>query len=164
MKKTKLFFGNQYVESFNCDGRKFTKYQILKMKIKRFFKKLFFWFVVALIIAGVVQYFRWAYPMERIVEKEVIVNQEINYPVLDRIAFCESGNKHYDKNGQVMLRGNTNKTVDVGRYQINSIWFAKATELGLDLTKEKDNEEFAKYLYTTRGTVDWVYSSKCWNK
>jgi len=166
MKKTKIFFGNQYTESFKCDGNRYTKWQLFKAKVKRFFKLCIFWFVVALVIALIVQYFRWAYPTERVVEKvkEVIVNQDISYPVLDRIAFCESGNKHYDKNGQVMLRGNTNKTVDVGVFQINSVWFTKATELGLDLTKEKDNREFAKYLYTTRGTEDWKFSAKCWSR
>jgi hypothetical protein len=154
----------------NWEGRNYMKYQRdektgqFKNKVKSFFKKFLFWTIVVLIAVGIGQYFRWAYPTERIVEKEVVVNQEISYPVLDRIAFCESGNKHFDKNGQVMLRGNTNKTVDVGVFQINSVWFSKATELGLDLTKEKDNREFAKYLYTTRGTVDWSASSKCWNK
>jgi hypothetical protein len=137
-----------------------------KNVVKSFFKKLLFWFIVVCMLAGTIQYFRWAYTTEIVIEKvkEVIVNQEINYPVLERIAECESGNTHYDKNGQVLMRGNTNKTVDVGVMQINSVWFAKATELGLDLTKESDNREFAKYLYTTRGTEDWVYSKKCWQK
>jgi len=166
MKKTKLFFGNQYIDSFNCDGKRYTKWQLFKMKVKNFFKKLLFWTVIGLILVGVYSYLRWAYPTEVIKEvvKEVIVNQDIKYPVLDRIAQCESGNKHLDKNGQVLLRGNTNKTVDVGVFQINSVWFAKATELGLDLTKEADNREFAKFLYSTRGTEDWVYSKKCWAK
>ena len=89
---------------------------------------------------------------------------EPNAPVLTRIAQCESGNKHFDKNGQVLLRSNTNKTVDVGRYQINSVWFAKATELGFDLTDERDNEAFAMWLYKNRGTQDWYSSASCWNK
>jgi hypothetical protein len=166
MKKTHIFFGNQHIDSFNCTGKKYTKYQIMKIKIKSFFKKLLFWLIVILIAVGIGQYVRWAYPttITKEVVKEVVINQDIKYPVLDRIAQCESGNKHFDKNGQVMLRGNTNKTVDVGVFQINSVWFAKATELGLDLTKEADNREFAKYLYTTRGTEDWKFSAKCWSK
>lgn len=156
----------------NSEGQKYyaqsrgMKWYNFKLKVKNFIKKIIFWLLIALMIAGVIQYFRWAYPTTEIKEvvKEVIINQDIKYPVLDRIAQCESGNKHYDKNGQVMLRGNNNKTVDVGVFQINSLWFSKATELGLDLTKEADNREFAKYLYTTRGTVDWIYSQKCWNK
>ena len=132
--------------------------------MKIFFKKLVFWLIVVVIFAGIIQYFRWAYPTEKIVTKEVLVERPVTYPVLDRIAKCESNNSHYDKNGQVMLRGNRNGSVDVGRFQLNSIWFSKATELGLDLTKEKDNEEFAIYLYKTFGTEPWVFSKSCWNK
>lgn len=156
----------------NWEGKNYMKYQRdqktgqFKNRVKSFFRKVMFWTVVGLILVGTYSYLRWAYPTVQIKEviKEVIVNQEIDYPVLDRIALCESGNKHFDKNGQILMRGNTNRSVDVGKFQINSVWFAKATELGLDLTKEKDNEEFAKYLYTTRGTEDWVYSKKCWAK
>lgn len=93
-------------------------------------------------------------------EKEV----EAMAPVLDRIKKCESGGKHYDKNGQVLMRANTNKTVDVGAFQINSVWFAKATELGFDLTDERDNESFAEWLYKNRGTEDWYSSKHCWQK
>lgn len=132
--------------------------------MKIFFKKLVFWLIVVAIFAGIIQYFRWAYPTEKIVTKEVLVERPVTYPVLDRIAKCESNNSHYDKNGQVMLRGNRNGSVDVGRFQLNSIWFSKATELGLDLTKEKDNEEFAIYLYKTYGTEPWIFSKSCWNK
>ena len=115
--------------------------------------------------AGVVQYFRWAYPTEKIVTKEVLVERPITYPVLERIAQCESGNSHVDKNGQVLMVGNTNKSVDIGKYQINNaLWGKKAKELGLDLTLEKDNEAFAIYLYKTYGTEPWVWSKKCWNK
>jgi hypothetical protein len=156
----------------NWEGRNYMKYNRdiktgqFKNKIKSFFKKVLFWSIIILALASTVQYFRWAYPttITKEVIKEVLINQEVSYPVLDRIAQCESGNSHLDKNGQVMLRGNTNKSVDVGVFQINSLWFKKATELGLDLTKEKDNREFATYLYKTYGTEPWVWSKKCWNK
>jgi len=161
-----IYYGEEKIGTLNKKIGTLNKKRSFKSKVKSFFKKVVFWSIVILALALTIQYFRWAYPTEKVVEvvKEVIVNQNINYPVLDRIAECESNNSHYDKNGQVMLRGNTNKTVDVGVFQINSVWFAKATELGLDLTKEADNREFAKYLYTTRGTEDWVYSKKCWAK
>ena len=87
---------------------------------------------------------------------------EVVTPVLQRIANCESNDSHYDKNGQVLMRSNTNKSVDVGRYQINSVWFSKATELGLDITKESDNEEMAKWIYENKGTGDWSSSANCW--
>ena len=156
----------------NWEGRNYMKYQKenrfaqFKNKVKSFFKKVLFWSIVILALAGTVQYFRWAYPTEVVVEKvkEVIINQEIKYPVLDRIAECESGNKHYGESGQVLLMGNTNKTVDIGRYQINTVWFKKASELGLDLTREEDNYKMAVYIYTNHGTEPWVYSKKCWAK
>ena len=159
MKLTNNELGKRYAEQSLA-----MRWYHFKLKVRSFFKKVIFWSVVIVAFAGVVQYFRWAYPTEVEVIKEVIIERPVEYPVLQRIAQCESGNKHFDTNGQVMLRGNTNKSVDVGKYQINSLWFKKATELGLDLTKEKDNEAFAIYLYTTRGTVDWIWSQKCWNK
>lgn len=90
------------------------------------------------------------------------------YPVLDRIADCESGNgtkgssKHM-LNGQVLLKANTNGTIDIGRYQVNlTYWGKKATELGYDLTKEADNKAVAEWIYKNKGTTDWSSSQKCW--
>jgi hypothetical protein len=62
------------------------------------------------------------------------------------------------------MRSNTNKSVDIGKYQINSVWFKKATELGLDITKEEDNEAMAYWIYENRGTGDWYSSQSCWSK
>jgi hypothetical protein len=104
-------------------------------------------------------------PVKVFADKEVIVQVKSKSPVMDRIAVCESGGHHIEKaTGQVIMRSNTNKTVDVGKYQINSVWFKKASELGLDITKEKDNEEFAYWLYENRGTNDWYSSKSCWSK
>jgi len=98
-----------------------------------------------------------------------VVEVESPSPVLERIADCESGDsgkkgtaRHFDLSGQVIMRGNTNKTVDVGKYQINSVWFSQASKLGLDLTKEEDNHAFALWLYKNKGTEDWYASKKCW--
>lgn len=100
-------------------------------------------------------------PMTRIVKiKEVT-------PILTRIAKCESGGKHYDKNGQVLVRGNagSRESVDVGKYQINAMyWGKKSKELGLDITKEKDNEKMAMWIYENQGTGPWSSSAKCWSK
>lgn len=104
----------------------------------------------------------------KIKEVEAIKVVESKAPIMDRIAGCESqgnaklkGTQH-DKNGQVLMRSNTNKTVDVGKFQINSIWFSKATELGYDLTTEQGNEGFANWLYKNKGTGDWMSSFNCW--
>lgn len=99
------------------------------------------------------------------VEKIVEVESKTIPPVLQRIANCESGSKHFDKSGQVLMRGNTNKTVDIGIMQINEYyWGKKASELGYDLTKEKDNWAMAKWIYANHGTEPWVHSKTCWNK
>lgn len=167
MKKTKLFFGNQYVESFNCDGKRYTKWQLFKIKTKIFFKKLLFWLIVILIAIGIGQYIRYAYPttITKEVVKEVIVNQDISYPVLDRIMFCESGGKHIGKNGQVIVNGNKNGSVDIGIMMINDrIWGKTATDMGLNLWVEKDNREFGKYLFAKYGSEPWIWSKSCWNK
>lgn len=91
-------------------------------------------------------------------------------PILQRISACETQGTvkmkgtHYDKNGQVLMRSNTNKTVDIGKYQINTVWFSKATSLGYDVTTEKGNEDMAKWIYANRGTGDWSASANCWRQ
>lgn len=82
-------------------------------------------------------------------------------PVLQRIAKCESPHGHLGANGQVQI----NPTQDIGKYQINvPTWGKKATELGLNLAVEEDNEAMAVWIYENRGTGDWSSSAKCWNK
>jgi hypothetical protein len=144
-----------------------TKFQVFKWKAKKFFRKLFI--TTTAIVMGC-SMLVISHEVGRRVDPTVVyasttveVPVESDSPVMDRIAKCESGNMHY-KNGQVIIRPNTNGTVDIGRYQINSVWNKKASELGLDLTKEKDNEVFAMWLYKNRGTNDWYSSASCWNK
>ncbi len=120
--------------------------------------------VVAWMIVGSVAYMQATHPKVVLADKEVIVEVKPEAPVLKRIAVCESNNKHHDKNGQVLMRSNTNGTVDVGRYQINSVWFKKASELKLDVTKEGDNQKMAEWIYENRGTGDWYASKDCWSK
>lgn len=90
--------------------------------------------------------------------------------VLSRIADCESGNgkvgsaTQFAPSGQVQMHWNANGTVDVGKYGVNTVWFKKATELGLDLTKEADNQKMAEWIYLNRGTGDWYSSAHCWQK
>lgn len=125
--------------------------------------------VLVIIGVGLIAYFGGAKLSSKVeykqVEKEVVVEVPRNAPVLARIAQCESNKSHYGKNGQVLVVGNTNKSVDVGYYQINmQIWGAKATELKLNLMVEEDNKKFGEYLYATLGTEPWVWSKKCWNK
>lgn len=134
-----------------------TKWQVFKFKFTQFIKKLVKFALVLLALYVAVQIGRHFYAVEKIVEKE------IDYPVLERIARCESGGRQFGADGQVVLNGNTNGSVDIGKFQINTrLWGKKATELGYNLANEADNEAFAKYLYTTRGTEVWSASKKCW--
>jgi hypothetical protein len=106
------------------------------------------------------------FPKTTYAEKEVIkeVLVSTTTPVLQRIAKCESNNSQ-TKNGQVQIHVNTNGSVDIGKYMVNlQVWGATATKMGYDLTNEKDNEAFAKWLYENKGTEDWSASQKCWYK
>lgn len=150
--------------------------QVMVYRIKKFFRKVF----ITAFIGGLL-YLTFLsggifHPATIITTAEVIKEVEVQAPVLDRIADCESGQRdrngkgikgsarHYGKSGQVLMTGNENKSVDVGKYAINSVWFAKATELGLDITQEKDNAEMAKWIYKNRGTGDWSASASCWKQ
>src|SRR5258708_4413140 len=83
---------------------------------------------------------------------QITVAQHTTAPVMERIMKAESGAHQYNtNNGQVLIHVNNNGTVDIGIAQINSIWFATATKLGYDLTKEKDNIAFAEWLYENKG-------------
>jgi hypothetical protein len=100
---------------------------------------------------------------QKVTEIQHVEAEEVTPAVMERIAECESGNSHYAKSGQIVTNGNTNGTVDIGKYQINLFyWGDKATELELDLTIEEDNEAFALYLYDLHGTEPWIWSKKCW--
>jgi hypothetical protein len=83
-------------------------------------------------------------------------------PVLQRIIKAESGGHQFGPSGQVLVRANTNGTVDMGIAQINTVWFKKAHELGLDLTKEEDNIKMAVWIYENKGTGPWESSRKNW--
>lgn len=96
--------------------------------------------------------------------REVIVEVSKKSEVMKRIAECESSTGHFAPSGQVAMNANSNGTVDVGKYQINTVWNEKASELGLNLTVEEDNEAFAMWIYENRGTGDWYSSRKCWQK
>lgn len=97
-------------------------------------------------------------------------------PVLVRIGEAESKSSHWcteklvkasmcgtHELGQVLTHPNTNGTVDVGKYQINvDTWGAKATQLGLNLFVEADNEKMALWIYENVGTGPWASSRARW--
>lgn len=83
--------------------------------------------------------------------------------LLEVIAQCESGNRHFSSDGTI-LRGQIND-LDIGKYQINLFYHKEmAEQLGLDLFKETDNEAYALWLFQHFGTEPWNPSKRCWEK
>jgi hypothetical protein len=81
--------------------------------------------------------------------------------LLQRIGYCESGNRQYDANGNVM-RGRVNSN-DIGKYQINqTIWGSKAAELGYDIYTEAGNTAMALFIFNSLGSRPWYPSEYCW--
>jgi hypothetical protein len=148
-------------EIYNRDKQ--GRFSSFKIKLARFTKRVMF-------VMGTISVIGWSIvigshlmPITVYAEKEVVKEVKGHAPVMDRIAKCESQNSHINpKNGQVYMLANTNKTVDVGKYMINTVWHKKAKELGLDITKEVDNEKMAYYIYENHGTDAWNASSNCW--
>ncbi len=84
-------------------------------------------------------------------------------PILAKVAWCESRQRQYDKQGNV-LRGEENSD-DIGVMQINEMYHAKdAKEKGMDIYSFEGNLKFAKYLYEKKGTSPWSASRPCWGK
>ncbi len=102
--------------------------------------------------------------------RNILVVTQVKYPVLDRIADCESGNGKKGtatqfRNGQVILHANRNRTTDIGKYQINmEVWGKKAGELGYNLSTEQGNTKMAEWIYLNKGTGSWYSSSRCWHR
>lgn len=161
--KTRVFYGNQYIGSIRVDGRKYTKWQVFKMKSVRRIKRTLT--VLAIFFLGVWVWYGIVGIMPESVQAigvPVYITSTSTAPVMKRIAKCESGGAHYGKDGQVIIHVNSNGSYDIGKYQINSVHNLSAKKMGLDLTKEADNEKYAMYLYENEGTGDWYSSRSCW--
>lgn len=151
-KNTKVYFGDK---------------QLKVVKTRKPMSNKMFAVLVVIMLGLICLYMFFPRTNTVVVTKEIEVVKEVTVKakVLERIAQCESGNSHYDKNGQVMLNGNKNGSSDIGKYQINTrIWGKKATEMGLNLAIESDNETFAQYLFNTYGSEPWIWSRPCWNR
>lgn len=161
---TKVFYGNQYVGNLNLNGQKVTAWRKFKYVTKKGLRVAVMCLFLAGMTSGIFQAGQSSTtPVYVRAEVEVPVEVEIKAPVMDRIIKCESGGKH-TVNGQVLVKINTNGSYDTGIAQINSIWNKKATELGYNLSIEKDNIAFANYLFKTYGSEPWYSSKACWNK
>lgn len=82
-------------------------------------------------------------------------------PIMQKIAWCESGHRQFDENGEV-LRGRQNPQ-DVGLFQINEYYHLEdSKKLGYDIYTIEGNIAYALYLYQQQGTTPWNWSRECW--
>ena len=80
---------------------------------------------------------------------------------MQKIAFCESRNRQFDKNGAVM-RGVVNNK-DVGIFQINERYhLSDSKKMGINIHTVDGNLEYARHLYESQGTQPWSSSRPCW--
>lgn len=82
--------------------------------------------------------------------KELVLKE---FPELYDIVSCESGFRHYDKNGDVL----SSHTDDKGLFQINLRWWeGEAIRLGHDIMTVEGNLAMAKHIYKLQGKNAWV--------
>lgn len=168
MKKIKVFYNGKRLKDVYPHA---TTWQVVKFRAARFLVRTaqMAFVLSALYTAG----FIGSYFSPRIVYADPV---SVTPPVLLRIAQCESTGSHYctadlvaaklcpkGMLGQVLVRGNKNRSVDVGKYQLNvDTWGSIATSQGFNIYTEDGNEGMAKWIYENRGTADWEASRKCW--
>jgi len=159
---TKIYYGRDLIGRFTCDGKKYTRFQLLVLKIKRALKRVIIVSaVICLVLWGIVAGATY-FPRVDIVEAQVIKEVGIKFediPMLVRICKAESGGQQFKKNGDV-VRGLVNPS-DIGYCQINEyINNDEARRLGYDIYTEQGNKDYAVYLFLNKGTRPWD-SSKC---
>jgi len=78
---------------------------------------------------------------------------------LQRVAYCESRNRHYDRHGKV-LRGRKNHNT-IGRYQLNRVWHERrAKHLGYNIWSPHGNAGYALRLYREQGLKPWAATAR----
>jgi hypothetical protein len=96
-------------------------------------------------------------------EKTIVLIEKDPVKVLEEVAKCESGARQYKQDGTIVFGINTNRTIDVGYYQINTSNEATARAKGWDIYTYEGNRAMALYLYEKNGLKDWNSSKHCWN-
>ncbi len=145
-----------------------TRWQVLKYK---FFKAVR-WFLiragigaiaVALLFTGYFYHSVTTPNLNVINTIQVVAKNEVA-PILHKICMAESGCQQFAKNGLPIMHANSNGSVDIGKYQINSAaWGTKAKALGYDLLSEKGNEAMATWILENKGSGPWYSSEQNWN-
>lgn len=161
--KCRVFMGNQFVKTIEVDGKRYTRGQAFKIKaiktIKGIIRTSAITVGVAWIAVGAL-HFGMANAKTVEVEREVVKTVGIKFediPLLVKICEAESGNRQFNKNGNV-LRGRVNPS-DIGFCQINEyINNDEARKLGYDIYTEEGNKAFAVHLFLTRGYAPWMSS------
>lgn len=93
-------------------------------------------------------------------EVENVVRQEFGkYPVLIRIAKCESQFRQWRPDGEVLR----NPSGATGVMQIMPQYHKKsAQKMGMDIETLHGNLRYARHLHKTQGTRPWNASKHCW--
>lgn len=134
-----------------------------KYHLKRIFRIISLSTFTALIIALAITY--GAYTTQSTVSyAQVTTTTTPSYPILKKVATCESKGQQFHKDGTLVFHINTNNTIDIGEYEINSIWEAKSISLGYNIYTAEGNYNMALYLFTNYGTEPWASSKPCWIK
>lgn len=82
--------------------------------------------------------------------------------LMSRIAKCESGLRHFNEDGSVVVG---RQTPDVGLFQISpKHWETEAKKLGFDIYSLEGNTLMARHIYEVQGLGAWQASFSCWKK
>jgi hypothetical protein len=152
---TKIFYGNQFVNSFWIKAKRYTRKAVIVLAS--------FWALNYAVVIGGQLTTNTVYADREIIREIPIATKFEDIPMLVKICKAESGNRQFNKNGDV-LRGTVNRS-DIGYCQINEpIHNDVARKLGYDIYTEQGNKDYAIYLFMREGSTPWNSSKVLWNK
>jgi len=182
--KTHIFRGNQYVESFNCDGRKYSKWQVFKFRAIRRTKRTML-VMAGLSVIGWSVYAGSNY-IPRTVWAEKVVTTDMSDSmfkskidslkdkVVAEILSCESAG-YKESDGLIIM--DTNKKLSVGlmQWQVSSVQYYSKTlnnvvltpteAIKLALDKEQATKLARDVMFRTKNKAskDWYNCSQRFN-
>lgn len=164
MKKTKVYHWGKYVGEITVDGKKYTKWQIFKMRLVTLFKRTV---IASFLIGSIVGAFKiglsQSVPVTVFADRVTEVPTMPDIPLLDKICKAESGDRQFAADGSV-LRGKVDPS-DIGYCQINEpTWNDQARKLGYDIYTQDGNIAMAQWLFLRYGSQPWNASKPVWSK
>jgi hypothetical protein len=125
MKKTNIYQGRDLIGRFTCDGKRCTKWQVIKYKTKRFFKKLAM--ILILILVGIIVAKIW-FPStvvnlkETRIEVDNLTNkvEQLKNEVLDDLKNCESGGIS-EADGLIVFDSNKKASLGLYQFQVTTV-------------------------------------------